>query len=84
MFKKITILALAVIATLNIGLSQSIEHKGDVKNITLEQTKGEFSVKELTLTAGTYQFEIVNNNVGADVGFVLAPEDTPDQHIKEA
>jgi len=58
--------------------------KDVVKNITLEQTTGEFSVQELTVSPGLYQFEIVNNNVGTDVGFVVAPVDAPDQHIKEA
>ena len=55
-----------------------------VKNISLEQIKGDFSVHGLTLTSGTYQFEIVNNNVGTNVGFVLAPAQSPDKHIKEA
>jgi len=55
-----------------------------VKNISLEQIKGDFSVHGLTLAAGTYQFEIVNNNVGTNVGFVIAPAQTPDKHIKEA
>ena len=69
-------------------MAQDMAHKApmtkEVKNITLEQTKGEFSVQELTLAAGTYQFEIVNNNVGKDVGFVVAPKATPDKHIKAA
>ena len=90
MYKRIMILVFAVVAFTNFGFSQDMAHKGEmmekgvVKNITLEQTKGEFSVQELTLAAGTYQFEIVNNNTGIDVGFVVAPADNPEQHIKEA
>jgi len=57
-----------------------------VKTVTLEQTKGVFTQKSLTLPAGTYVFEISNKNVGHDVGFVLAPKGNTDEkhHIKEA
>ena len=56
--------------------------------ITLEQTKGEFTQKQLTVSAGTYVFEIDNNNVGTDVGFVLVQKgkdvSKPENHIKTA
>lgn len=52
--------------------------------INLEQTKGEFTQKEITLKAGDYIFEISNNNVGHKVGFVLAPKSNPKAHIKTA
>ena len=52
--------------------------------ISLEQTKGEFTQKEVSLKEGSYIFEISNNNVGHQVGFVLAPKSNPDQHIKSA
>ncbi|MFT5751214.1 MAG: hypothetical protein ACI828_001352 [Flavobacteriales bacterium] len=59
-----------------------------VKHISLEQTKGEFTQKQLTVSEGTYVFDIVNNNVGTDVGFVLVPKgkdvSNPDNHIKTA
>ncbi len=57
-----------------------------VKTVSLEQTKGEFTQKKLTLSEGTYIFEIANNNIGKDVGFVLAPKGKTDQkhHIKNA
>jgi len=89
MYKKVIALVIAVVAFVNVGFAQNMAHKDNmnkdaVKNVTLEQTKGEFSVQELTLAAGTYQFEIVNNNTGIDVGFVVAPASKPDQHIKEA
>jgi len=58
----------------------------EVKTVSLEQTKGEFTQKSVTLEEGTYVFEISNSNVGKDVGFVLAPKGKTDQkhHIKNA
>lgn len=58
----------------------------EVKTVALEQTKGEFTQKALTLSEGTYVFEISNNEVGHDVGFVLAPEGKTEEahHIKNA
>lgn len=55
-----------------------------VKTVALEQTKGEFTQKKITLSEGTYIFEIANNNVGHDVGFVLAPKADVKKHIKNA
>ena len=56
--------------------------------VNLEQTKGEFTQKELKLKEGSYIFNISNNNSGTDVGFVLVPEGkdaaNPENHIKEA
>ncbi len=67
------------------GVSMNINAQ-DLKTVALEQTKGEFTQKSLTLTEGTYIFEIANTNVGKDVGFVLAPKGKTDQanHIKNA
>ena len=60
----------------------------EVKTVELEQTKGQFTQKELKLTEGQYVFNISNNHSGTDVGFVLVPEgkdaSNPDNHIKEA
>ena len=59
-----------------------------VKKITLEQTQGEFTQKQLTVSEGTYVFAIDNNNVGHNVGFVLVPKgkdiSDPANHIKTA
>ena len=56
--------------------------------VSLEQTKGEFTQKKLTLKEGKYIFEIANNNVGHKVGFVLVPKgkdaSKPENHIKTA
>ncbi|SDS54539.1 Cupredoxin-like domain-containing protein [Polaribacter sp. KT25b] len=56
----------------------------EVKTVSLEQTKGEFTQKQLTLSEGTYIFEVANNNVGHNVGFVLAPKSDVKAHIKNA
>lgn len=60
----------------------------EVKTVALEQTKGEFTQKQVTLSEGSYVFDISNNNSGTDVGFVLVPEgkdaSDPKNHIQEA
>ena len=43
----------------------------DVKTVSFEQTKGEFTQKALTLSEGTYVFEVTNNNAAPEVGLVL-------------
>ncbi|NQY29321.1 MAG: cupredoxin domain-containing protein [Flavobacteriaceae bacterium] len=57
-----------------------------VKTVSLEQTKGEFTQKSITLNEGTYIFEISNAGVGHEVGFVLTPKGKTDasNHIKNA
>jgi len=52
--------------------------------VNLEQTKGAFTQKTLTLKEGDYVFKVSNKNVGHKVGFVLAPKSNPDAHIKTA
>jgi len=66
--------------------AQSKMMKKNVKTVSLEQTKGEFTQKSITLSEGTYVFEISNTGVGHDVGFVLAPKGKTDaaNHIKNA
>ncbi len=60
--------------------------QAQVNTINLGQTTGEFTIKKLTLAPGDYQFEIANNGVEHEVGFVLAPKGKTDQanHIKAA
>lgn len=57
-----------------------------VVQINLEQTKGAFINTSLSLVAGQYQFNIANNDVDHEVGFVLVPKGKYDasDHIKEA
>ncbi|WP_194851177.1 plastocyanin/azurin family copper-binding protein [Nonlabens antarcticus] len=56
--------------------------------ITLEQTPGEFTKKEITVDAGTYIFAVNNKDVGHDVGFVLVKKGqditNAENHIKTA
>ncbi len=60
----------------------------EVRTISLEQTPGEFTQKHLKVKEGTYVFEIANNAVGHDVGFVLVQKgkdiSKPENHIKTA
>ena len=82
--KKI-IVSLVIILAFGLNLqAQSAMKDKMVKTVKLEQTPGEFTQTDLVLEAGTYVFEISNNNVGHQVGFVLAPKSNPDAHIKSA
>ena len=69
-------------------IKKDVKSEIEVKNISLEQTPGVLTQKELTVKAGNYVFEVANNNVGADVGFVLVPKgkDTSiaENHIQAA
>ena len=60
----------------------------EVKTVALEQTKGEFTQKQVKLSEGTYVFAISNTGVGHNVGFVLVPKgkdaSKPENHIKNA
>lgn len=82
---------LIAILVLFVGFSMTTQAqdkmmKKNVKTVSLEQTKGEFTQKSITLLEGTYVFEIANSGVGHDVGFVLAPKGKTDatNHIKSA
>lgn len=57
-----------------------------VETVQLEQTEGAFQTQQLTLAPGAYQFDISNNGVGHEVGFVLVPKGKYEatDHIKEA
>ncbi len=57
-----------------------------VEQIDLTQTKGAFNETNLTVTEGSYQFNIINEGVNHEVGFVLVPKGQYDQsnHIQNA
>lgn len=86
MKKIIAIIVVALTFTLT-GKAQN-NMKTEAAVVSLEQTKGEFTQKTLTLKEGDYIFEIANKNVGHQVGFVLVPKEAdaskPENHIKTA
>ncbi len=83
MKKVIAVLVLMV----GVVFSASAQDKM-TKTIALEQTSGEFTQKQITVSEGTYVFEIANNAVGHDVGFVLVKKgkdiSKPENHIQTA
>ncbi|MRI01336.1 hypothetical protein GH721_12410 [Kriegella sp. EG-1] len=84
--KKVIALVFAVIGTaLTVNAQTETE---SIKLISLEQTPGEFTKKQVTVNEGIYVFEISNNNVGHDVGFVLVEKgkdiSKPENHIQTA
>ncbi|AWX44341.1 hypothetical protein HME9304_01341 [Flagellimonas maritima] len=87
MKKAITILMLVVGTVFSVNAQHKMM-KGDIKTISLEQTPGEFTQKQLTVPQGTYIFDIANNGVGHDVGFVLVKKggdiSKPENHIQTA
>ena len=60
--------------------------RNDVKSIKLTQVPGKFNTESLTLKAGLYQFEIANEGVDHELGFVVVPKGKydPSNHIKAA
>ncbi len=94
MKKIISILVLVFTISFVSNAQDSMEKEAMIKDamsknteatvVSLEQTKGAFTQKTLTLKEGSYIFEIKNNDVGHKVGFVLAPKSNPDAHIKTA
>lgn len=82
-----------VLVVLSLGFAFSVSaqdtmKKMDAKVIKLEQTPGEFTQKTLTVSEGTYVFEIANNGVDHNVGFVLVEKgndiSNPKNHIQTA
>ncbi|WP_040280608.1 cupredoxin domain-containing protein [Psychroserpens damuponensis] len=87
MKKVISIFVMVIAFTLTTN-AQDKMNTAAVTTVSLEQTKGEFTQQKVTLKEGSYIFEIANNNVGHDVGFVLIKKGTdasnPENHIKTA
>lgn len=91
--KKVVAVMALVVGTLFMAQAQDnmkkdTMMKGDVQTISLEQTPGEFTKKQLTVPAGTYVFEISNSGVDHEVGFVLVKKgediSKPENHIQTA
>ena len=88
MKKLIALLVLAITFNFAAQAQNGMAKDADVVTVKLEQTKGQFTQKNVTLKEGTYVFNVTNNQAGTDVGFVLVPEgkdaSNPANHIKEA
>lgn len=93
MKKIISILVITLAFTLTSNAQDNMKKdammKGDkTQVVSLEQTKGKFTQDSITLKEGSYIFEISNNNVGHQVGFVLVPKgkdaSKPENHIQTA
>ncbi len=77
---KTLLVVLAVLGSLAVNAQQP-------KKVKLTQTPGEFEKTELKLKAGKeYVFEIANDGIDHEVGFVIAPKGKTEQanHITEA
>nr|WP_299386549.1 plastocyanin/azurin family copper-binding protein [Allomuricauda sp.] len=88
MRKTISFLIVALVTVFSVEAQDKMDHKNSVKTIALEQTSGEFTQKQITVSEGTYVFDIANNGVGHDVGFVLVKKgqdlSKPENHIQTA
>jgi len=88
MKKSISILVLLIAFTFQSNVKDKMMKDTKTIVVSLEQTKGAFTQKNVTLKEGSYVFEISNNNVGHDVGFVLVQKgqdaSNPENHIKTA
>lgn len=86
MKKVVSILVIVLAFAFNSNAQDKM--KKAVKTIALEQTKGEFTQKGLTVSEGTYVFEVSNNHAAKEVGLVLVPKgkdaSKPENHIKTA
>ena len=88
MKKVILLFSLIVFVSFNAQAQNSTKKMMETETIKLEQVSGEFTQKQITVKEGAYIFEIANNNVGHDVGFVLVPKgadiSNPENHIQTA
>jgi len=93
MKKVIAVVVLAIGTVFSMNAQDKMMKKDKMmqhstKTIALEQTSGEFTQKQITVSEGTYVFEIANNNVGHNVGFVLVKKgkdiSKPENHIQTA
>lgn len=92
MRKIITVVAIALTTIFSVNAQDQMKKdkmmKEKVRTIALEQTSGEFTQKQLTIDEGTYVFEIANNGVDHNVGFVLVKKgkdiSKPENHIQTA
>ncbi|TDS15070.1 hypothetical protein DFQ03_1706 [Maribacter caenipelagi] len=88
MKKVLSILVTALAFSFSANAQDKMMKHQPVKKNALEQTTGEFTQKSITVSEGTYIFDIANNNVGKDVGLVLVKKEKdaskPENHIQTA
>ncbi len=88
MKKTLAILVVTLVSTFAVQAQDKMSKQAKVKTLSLEQTTGEFTQKQLTVPAGTYVFDITNTGVGHEVGFVLVKKgqdvSKEENHIKTA
>ncbi|WP_298779520.1 cupredoxin domain-containing protein [uncultured Polaribacter sp.] len=77
--KKIVTVLVIVLA---FAFNTNAQKQEGVKTVSLEQTKGEFTQKQITLSEGTYVFEVSNNNAAAEVGLVLIKDGDDGKNAK--
>lgn len=86
--KKVATLFVLFLGMTFMANAQDSMMEKETKVITLEQTPGEFTQKTLTVKEGTYTFQIVNNGIDHNVGFVLVKKGAdiskPENHIQTA
>jgi len=86
--KKLIVLAVMIFGFSLTASAQDKMMKKEATTVSLAQVKGTFVQQSLTLAEGNYIFEIANDGVGHDVGFVLvkkgADASKPENHIKSA
>jgi len=69
--KNLVVVLFLAAFTFTANAQDKMMKKEAVKTVSLEQTKGEFTQKAITLSEGTYIFEVSNNNAAPEVGLVL-------------
>lgn len=90
MKKVITVLVVALTMAFSVNAQDKMDKmdKKMVKTIKLEQVPGKFTQNTITVSEGTYVFEIANNGVDHNVGFVLVEKgkdiSKPENHIQTA
>ena len=77
---------LIILLTLFFASVFSITIDAQVQTLKLTQIPGDFKTKSITVAPGQYEFDIANEGVKHEVGFVLVPKGQYEaaNHIKEA
>ena len=82
--KKFILTAIVLVAA--IFTNQLTAQTEAPKTVKLVQVEKEFTTKSITLKSGNYIFEVLNDGVDKELGFVIAPKGKTEQknHIPEA